>query len=512
MIKKAKRRLFADIDLSDSGLLDYNGQKLTKSDCERAIEELEDKEKIEFYSHLASNFELNTFLANGSNELLNNLKQESIYKLPEFVNFISPFFASKIDHILLKSFQKGDYELFSSALRAEHLISKNDLNKAFKSLSNEIQQRINETDKLTKQIKEEISDYSDDNIDNVIQVIKSRFPTKFLNKLPIFFQSQINKIAASINFLQLNIWNEYNTTYVPVSLLEHLLELNIESVSKPTFEKNYSIVKKKHQERLEQEKNAPLLKEWAKILISIQEKVEDVENETFSATDALNFVKSTFDLDKLNSLPQFADEIRTQIGYSIRSMSIASWNKQSDIKNSLALIDYALKINVNKSAKEKFIQDRTELEELEKKYKGVLLCHFCESNTPDKGCEINTTIYKETSRSWFPRRSVQYTYSEITIPRCRNCKVVHSKGSNNYYLVFFGLLILGVIIGAATEGEHFITGGIIGAVAGWIVGKIIEGNQVKKGGIKDSSDSTLASHPLLVERTKSGWTFSKPTA
>lgn len=74
------------------------------------------------------------------------------------------------------------------------------------------------------------------------------------------------------------------------------------------------------------------------------------------------------------------------------------------------------------------------------------------------------------------------------------------------------MLILGVIIGAATEGEHFITGGIIGAVAGWIVGKIIEGNQVKKGGIKDSSDSTLASHPLLVERTKSGWTFSKPTA
>lgn len=511
LIKKAKRRLFADIDLSDSGFLDYNGQKLTKSDCERAIEELEDKEKIEFYSHLASNFELNTFLANGSNDLLNNLKQESIYKLPEFVDFISPFFASKVDQILLKSFQKGDYELFSSALRAEHLILKNDLNTAFKSLSNEIQQRISETDKLTKQIKEEISDYSDDNIDDVIKVIKCRFPTKFLNKLPIFFQSQINKIAASINFLQLNIWNEYNTTYVPLRLLEHLLELNIESISKPTFEKNYSIVKKKHEERLEQEKNAPLLKEWAKILILIQEKVEDVENQTFSASDALNFVKSSFDLDKLNCLPQFADEIRTQIGYSIRSMSIASWNKQSDIKNSLALIDYALKINVNKNAKEKFIQDRAELKELEKKYKGVLVCHFCETNSPEKGFEMNTTIYLETSRSYFPRR-VQFSYSEVAIPRCRSCKEVHSKGSNNYYLVFFGLLILGVIIGYATEGEHFIIGGIIGAVAGWILGKTIEGNQVKKGGIKDSSDSTLASHPLLVERIKSGWTFSKPTA
>jgi len=479
IIKKSKRRLFADIDLSDSGFYEYNGQKLTKSDCERAIEELEDKNKIEFYSHLSTNLELNKFLANGSNELLNSLKQESIYKLPEFVDFISPFFSAKIDHILLKSFQNKDLELFSSALRAEYLISKNDLNKAYKSLGNEIQQRITATDKLTKEIKEEESNYTDDNIDDVINVIKKRFPSEFLNKLPIYFQSQINKIAASINFLQLNIWNEFNTTSVPLSLLEYLLELNIESVSKPTFEKNYNIVKKKHQERIEQEKNAPLIKEWAKILISIQSKVDDVENETLKASDALTFVKSSFELNELNNLPSFANEIRTQIGYSIRSMSIASWNKQSDIKNALALINYSLRISVNESAKSKFQQDKNELEELEKKYKGVLVCHFCESNAPDSGCEINTTIYKETSRSYIPRR-VQFTYSDVTVPRCRSCKEIHSKGSNNYYLVFFALLILGAIIGGATEGEHFIIGGIIGAVAGWIVGKIIEGNQVKK--------------------------------
>jgi hypothetical protein len=511
IIKKSKRRLFADIDLSDSGFYEYNGQKLTKSDCERAIEELEDKNKIEFYSHLSTNLELNKFLANGSNKLLNSLKQESIYKLPEFVDFISPFFSAKIDHILLKSFQNKDLELFSSALRAEYLISKNDLNKAYKSSGNEIQQRISATDKLTKEIKEEESNYSDDNIDEVINVIKNRFPSEFLNKLPIYFQSQINKIAASINFLQLNIWNEFNTTSVPLLLLEYLLELNIESVSKPTFEKNYNIVKKKHEERIEQEKNAPLIKEWAKILISIQSKVDDVENETLKANDALSFVKSSFDLSELNNLPSFANEIRTQIGYSIRSMSIASWNKQSDIKNALALINYSLRIYVNESAKSKFQQDKNELEEFEKKYKGVLVCHFCEINAPDTGCEINTTIYKETSRSYIPRR-VQFSYSDVTVPRCRSCKEIHSKGSNNYYLVFFALLILGAIIGGATEGEHFIIGGIIGAVAGWIVGKIIEGNQVKKGGIKDSSDSTLSRHPLLIERIKGGWTFSKPSA
>lgn len=395
IIKKSKRRLFADIDLSDSGFYEYNGKNLTKSDCERAIGELEDKNKIEFYSHLSTNLELNKFLANGSNNLLNSLKQESIYKLPEFIDFISPFFSAKIDHILLKSFQNKDLELFSSALRAEYLISKSDLNKAYKSLGNEIQQRITSTDKLTKEIKEEESDYTDENIDNVIKVIKNRFPSGFLNKLPNYFQSQINKIASSINFLQLNIWNEFNTTSVPLSLLEYLLELNIESVSKPTFEKNYNIVKKKHEERIEQEKNAPLIKEWAKILISIESKVDDVEDETLKASDALSFVKSSFDLAELNNLPSFANEIRTQIGYSIRSMSIASWNKQSDIKSSIALINLVLEINLNANDKEKINKDYRDLLEIKERRdkQGTPITEAPSLSTTNG---IGTTIYGKT--------------------------------------------------------------------------------------------------------------------
>lgn len=512
IIKKSKRRLFADIDLSDSGFYEYNGQKLTKSDCERAIEELEDKNKLEFYSHLSTNLELNKFLANGSNELLNNLKQESIYKLPEFVDFISPFFSSKIDQILLKSFQNKDLELFSSALRAEYLISKNDLNKAYKSLGNEIQQRIAETDKLRKEIKEEESNYTDDNIDDVVQVIKDRFPVEFLNKLPIYFQSQINKIAASINFLQLNIWNEFNTTSVPLSLLEYLLELNIESVSKPTFEKNYNIVKKKHEERIEQEKNAPLIKKWAKILISIQSKVDDVENETLKANDALSFVKSSFDLMEINNLPSFANEIRTQIGYSIRSMSIASWNKQSDIKNALALINYSLQINVNESAKSKFYQDKNELEELEKKYKGILVCHFCEINTPEKGCEINTKIYKVTNRTFFPKR-VEFSYSEISLPRCKSCSKIHteSKKSSTTRIVIIAVVfaVFGIMYGGIAGA---IFGGGMGALLAWIFSDFFGEKKENKLGIRDTSHFSLSKHPILIERIKNGWTFNKPSA
>ena len=253
-IRKAKRKLFAEIDLSDNGLFNYYEQKLTKSDCERAIDELEDSNKFEFYFHLASNIELNSFLANGNNEFLIKSKQESIYKLPEFINFISPYFTIKIDNLLLKSFQNKDLDLFSSSLRFNYLISQHDLNNAFRSLSNEIEQRIIETDKLTTDIKDGESEFTDENIESILDIIVDKFPIEYLNKLPIYFQSQINKIAASINYLQLNIWNEFDTTLVSLKLLEHLLALNIESVKKPTFENNFEIVKKKHFEIIERNK------------------------------------------------------------------------------------------------------------------------------------------------------------------------------------------------------------------------------------------------------------------
>ena len=302
-IRKAKRKLFAEIDLSDDGLFAYYDQKLTKSDCERAIFELDDSNKFEFYYHLATNHLLNSFLANGNIEFLKRPKQESIYKLPEFINFVSPFFTKKFDSLLLKSFQNKDLELFSSIIRVNFLIAKQDLNNAYRSLSNEIEQRIIETDNLKTEIKEGESAFTDDNIESILNIIENKFPIEFLNKLPLYFQSQINKIANSINYLQLNIWNEFDTTLVSLELLEHLLSLNIESVSKPTFEKNYEIVKKAHKKKEEEEKIQLHIKNLLDILNSYESKTKTIHNAReliYEAKQYLFNIKSVFQANDTN--------------------------------------------------------------------------------------------------------------------------------------------------------------------------------------------------------------------
>jgi len=238
--------------------------------------------------------------------------------------------------------------------------------------------------------------------------------------------------------------------------------------------------------------------------------IKKVEGKTLTPKDAVANTTASCNISELNSLPSSANEIRNQIGYSLRSLSISSWNDQNDISSALTLIKMAMQINVSSDAKAKFIQDEKELAALEKKYKGIFVCYFCGINAPDNSSRISKTIYKETYRSYIQRR-VQFSYVEVDIPRCNNCKEVHSKGSEKYWMFFIGGAIAGAIIGAIAD-EHFIIGGIIGGVIGWIVGNSVRSSQSNNAGIKSDSNDSLRHHPLLEQRMSEGWTFSKPTA
>jgi|GEM_PF-3410659 len=393
-IKKAKRKLFADIDLSEDGHLNYKGIKLTKSACERAVDELEDHEKKEFYSYLLTNEPLNNFLASGNEQLFSNFKQEGIYKLDEFINFISSSFSSKFNKSITNAFKKNDIGLFRSILRTQILIGKTDIGTAFKNLSNEIQHRISEVDKLTDEIKSEETIYTDENIDEVIELGEKLFPIEPLNSLPPYFQSQINKIASSLNYLSIAIWNEFSSSFVPMKLLEIVLALNLETVSKPTFQKNYSIYRKKYEEQVEEERNAPVLIRWAELLIQLRNTNDKIEEKTINPKQAETAVNS-INVEELNSVPSFGDEIRKALANVIRGISISIWNKHSDIDTSIRALNKALAINLSTEAKNKLLLDLKKLNELkkERELQGEPI-----SSAPDIGnfYGIGTAIYGDT--------------------------------------------------------------------------------------------------------------------
>lgn len=397
-IKKAKRSLFADIDLSDDGHYDYYGLQLSKGDCERAINELSNNDLKEFYLYLTSNKKLNEFLVNGNEYLFDRFKQDSIFKLPEFVNFISPYYAPKFDKALSTAFENEDVELLNSILKTAFLVSQSNVNTAYKSVSNILQNRLTELSEIRTDIKNEESVYDDDDIHEVVDLVTEYFPTEPLNCLPNYFQSQILKIANEINYLNVAIWDNFDNTQVSQDLLEHILTLNIDGLNKPTFQKNYEIVKRKNQERIEEERNAPILRKYAGYLIQSKSKIEEIGNKTLTPSSLLSWVNSSISIPDVNRLPQTFDEIKNQVALSLRAMSVEVWNSYSNIDVSIDLVNKANSITGLKSeTQENLLDAKKQLTELKTKIDIANLVRQRTVSTPTQ--TRNTTTTRTTSSS-----------------------------------------------------------------------------------------------------------------
>lgn len=340
-LKKAKRRLYAEIDLSDDGHLNYYGLKLSKGDCERVIEELSDDEHKEFYLYLVSNRKLNEFLVNGSEDIFHNFKQDSIFKLPEFIRFISPFFAVKLGKVLSNKFETGDVGFIKLVLKTSFFVLQKDSTTAYKSTSDILQRRLDKISRIRKKIKDQTSRFSEDNIHEVVILVKENFSTDLLNSLPSYFDSQILKIANEINFLNVAIWDNFDNMQVSEDLLKHILTLKIDGLNKPTFQKNYEIVRGKNQQRLEEEKHTPILKKYAGYLIETKNKLQQIESKALSPSLLLTWVNSAISISEINEMPTVLDEIKNQVAFSLRAMSVSVWNSYSNIGVALDLINKA---------------------------------------------------------------------------------------------------------------------------------------------------------------------------
>ena len=355
IIKRKKKELFADIELSDNEQYSYNEQNIDRSDCERVINELENKGFAKFYYYLTTDSSLNNFLVNGNQSIFQNYKKNKIYDDQEFISFINPFFAERYDKALLNAFNENKIEQLEFIKRTNLLVNQTNINISYKSLTNEINNRINIINDLSKEIEEGTSYIS--NIDKILDIIKNTIPIDITNALPPYFQSQINKIATSLNNLAIAIDDQVNAPHVAILILEHLLELHIESIGKSIFADNY--------QQLEEKINSPLLSKWSAGLIKLNLTAKEIEEQTLKPKDGELKIKE-INISDLNSLPSFADEIRNYYAYIISSISISIWNKHKNVDSAIRILTIALSISSSSKTKEKLNSDLDDLLNIQK--------------------------------------------------------------------------------------------------------------------------------------------------
>ena len=174
--------------------------------------------------------------------------------------------------------------------------------------------------------------------------------------------------------------------------------------------------------------------------------------------------------------------------------------------------EYALSIAVSQRVKERVKENLESCKELIKD-KHFYHCWFCGKNPPSISSKFEITIYKETYRSYFPRR-VEFSYVPIAIPRCSKCKDYHDKTSNKITLIPIGGAIVGCVIAALISegGEYWFLGLVVGGAIGWFIKEGLKSQELSKSIIKDTSQSTISKYPELHKKIIGGWKFSKPSA
>jgi hypothetical protein len=364
-IKKLRRKLFSEIELSDDGVFHLDGVTYTRSECEKAVDSLEDQSNIKHHAYLLHNKPLFAFITNGDTSIFQAPQLESAYLDGGFQNFINPYFAPRYDKVLLEAFRSdaagksggATRTMLDNVLKLGVLINASHESVAYRGLTTDLLDRVEQIKQLSEDINEEESEYEEDNAEDITKLIKNLIPVDSINKLPFIFQSTRNKLAAQANYVALAVNGTMDISKVSFDILDHVLKLNIDSSSKPTFERNKEIWHERYLSEIEEEKYSGIIHIWVNHVNNITEITEKVTNKLLKP----NEIKIELPLDELNKLDSFADEIRDTVAKRVRELSVAVWNTYKDHTKSIQLIQIACSIRTSKEVSEQLREDEKQL-------------------------------------------------------------------------------------------------------------------------------------------------------
>lgn len=370
-IIREKKKLFQEIELSEHNIITYKGIEVTRSECIKAIDELDYKNKQEFHFFIYQNKPLNDFLSIGSLSFFENYKVESIYKLSAFTDFISPFFDQQYDKVLSNNFKCWEKEKVSIILSVKPITDVSSNENCYKSTYQLLKEIDNEINKLKNEITSNNSPHTNNKFTELSKVVKRKINVELLNFLPLYFQNIRNQIASSINNLSTAVFNKPHFCYTPAfELMEIAKSISIDGLVAQTITKDYFLVEKRYKDELEEsksEKQKSTLDKYFSLIDKIITKRNDVTNKAVSAYSIDSWVTSNIPIAELNSLPSSAFEIKNLTALSLKSLSVSVWNNLDDLDIAISVLVKAITINVNEETKAQLVEAKIEFDALKLK-------------------------------------------------------------------------------------------------------------------------------------------------
>jgi hypothetical protein len=189
--------------------------------------------------------------------------------------------------------------------------------------------------------------------------------------------------------------------------------------------------------------------------------------------------------------------ISDSLANQILQCGIVCFNSTSNDQEYLSSYKYALKIAVGDQT---ITRAKKTIKHCEEERKSRI-CSGCDNGTVNNQNKIYIQLYKETNRTWFPRR-VQYQSLKLTLLFCDKCYNDLNDKQSLRNKIKFGTAAAAGFIGLLSAGfGGLIFGGLFGLFWGWVATFIfVSGNNYTKN------------HPVYRKYINEGWSESEPTA
>lgn len=380
-IKRAKKKLLAEIELSETDTIIHQDIELSKSDCIRAIDDLDNKDKSEFHFFIYQHKHLKRFLTSGKMSFFDNYQVESIYKSSEFLDFISQFFSEQYDKILLDNFKKWNQQAVLKILSVKPITNDAFFDKSYKSTHAFIKEIDEEINNISEEIENNKSSYIVKKFQGLDSAINEKINVPLLNLLPSYFAGIRNQLAKSICDLAIVINNNhkiYESSYKIISIANNI---ETDGLCKQRITKNYYTLKNNFtnvQQGKENEKQILAYSEtFAKfrgIIKQVDKVIEEVDagNSSYivkNFSGLPEWLDSSINVSELNSLPEIFNDLRRGIAIQVKHLSVAIWNDYENIEPSFKLIQLASKIKVDAETQAKIKEDFETLKNIDERTK-----------------------------------------------------------------------------------------------------------------------------------------------
>jgi hypothetical protein len=410
-LKKAKKKLLSEIELGDAGTIKYHSLTLTKSDCLRIIDELNNRDKKEFHFFVFQNKSLRDFITEGKIDFFENYKVESIYKTPGFLDFISPFFSEKYNKILVDNFKAGQTYNVTKILSIKPITNDSYIDKCYINTYIVIREIDAELNQIIKDIDNGNNNPDEEKLNLIHKAISDKINVTLLNSLPSYFQNIRNQLAQTVRDLAVIVNNEPYNHYSPAfKLIELAKNVLTDGLVSQTINKDYYIIKRnydsysqKEQYEKQTQQYSGTFTKYQNIISYIAQILEEITigkseqiSKNFFGLDEL--LESCVRISELNSLPETFSKIRSVIALQMDQLSVVIWNNYQRFEPSFKLIQLSDTIKVDDETKVKIKTDFDILKGIGDKIKKCKTSNTSASSigiTTESGIKINDSKTKE---------------------------------------------------------------------------------------------------------------------